>query len=75
MKKIIAIAFIGMFGAVTLGSCTKVRNCKCITTYTDPAQSSTTDNYPVSGRSKEAKKTCDSKNEQTLDLKTSCTLD
>ena len=75
MKKIIAIAFIGMFGAVTLGSCTKVRNCKCVTTYTDPAQSSTTDNYPVSGSSKEAKKTCDSRNSAQVDLQTKCVLD
>ncbi len=75
MKKIIAIACIGMFAVASLGSCRKLRNCKCVTTYTDPAQSSTTDNYPVSGSSKEAKKTCDSHNETTQDLKTTCILD
>ena len=60
MKKIIAIAFVGMFGVMTLGSCKKDYTCECTTTISgfDPIKTSST----VNASKKDAKTACEKNN-------------
>ena len=59
MKNIILIAFIGMFGVLTLGSCVRNYNCECVIDHDDSSYDSVV-NVPVSGNlnKKDAKKAC-----------------
>lgn len=54
MKKIIAIAFVGMFGVLTLGSCVKTYTCDCTYPGTNSSSSTT-----VSGKKKDLKAVCE----------------
>jgi hypothetical protein len=58
MKKIIVITFIGMLGAVTLGSCKKEYKCECTFTSNTSSDSSTTI-YPMKGKKKQVRKDCE----------------
>ena len=66
MKKISAFAFMGMFAALTLGSCVRDYNCECVIEHDESPYHSVV-NAPVSGHlnKKEAKKAC-KKNEKSF---------
>ncbi len=67
MKKIIAIAFVGMFGVLTLGSCKKDYVCECTTSgSTTPTKIDIKDS-----KKKDAKEACDKLNYAGI---TSCSL-
>lgn len=60
MKKFIAIAIVGMFGVVSLGSCKKDYTCECtVTNGTVSATSTST----INGTKKDAKAACEKNNQ------------
>ena len=76
MKKIITIAFMGMLGVMTLGSCYKKRNCECVTVY-NPEKSTggpETKNFTVKGFKSGSKATCEAGNSSDSYTTITCKL-
>jgi hypothetical protein len=68
MKKIIAIAFIGMFGVLTLGSCKKDYTCDCTIT-TIPGFPASNTSTTINGKKKEVKDACEKNNNANVNCK------
>lgn len=67
MKKFIAIAFVGMFGILTMGSCKKDYTCECSVTV--PGFATTTSSSKVNATKKDAKEACEKNNSTNLNCK------
>ena len=60
MKNIVAVAFVGMLGVMTLGSCVKDYRCECVISEKNSPYPAVV-NVPIDGNlhHKQAKKACD----------------
>ena len=67
MKKFIAIAFVGMFGVLTMGSCKKDYTCEC--TVTVPGFATTTNSNTLTGKKKDVKEACEKNNSTNVNCK------
>lgn len=67
MKKFIAIAFVGMFGILTMGSCKKDYTCECAVTV--QGFGTTTTSNTVNGKKKEVKDACEKNNNTNVNCK------